>query len=82
MSENYRTLKRRADELSQEVSKMEGVRENLLEQLARDFGCHSIEDAEAELKKLEKLEVQRKRKAERLLEDFEKEWADELAEED
>lgn len=46
-------IKREIDEMKQTLSKLEGKREQLLQQLLSEWGCSSVEEAEAKLTELE-----------------------------
>ncbi len=74
----YDQLKQQADRARRDHDRAEGALGQLLGKLKADHGCGSIEDARALLKRLGD-EVKREGQAfEKVMEDFEAEWGEQL----
>ncbi len=51
--DEYQALKQRIDKLKQKVAMCEGAREQLMEQLRKEFNCSSVKDGRELLSKME-----------------------------
>jgi len=60
-SEKLLKMKTKIDEAKNELSKLEGKQEQLIDSLNKDFDCKTIEDAEQKLRKTE-IELDKKEK--------------------
>jgi hypothetical protein len=75
----YETLKNNVDRLQREVNRIEGALQTQQTRLRTDYDCESVEEAEAELKRLEgELSAKGKQFDEELVA-FEKEYKDLLS---
>lgn len=82
LESKYKKLKRQADTLSRQVSRLQGQLDNVLEDLATEFGVHTIEEAEQLLSALIKKEESQRATLEKRMVQFEKEWGSVLQETD
>lgn len=76
---NHEKLKSKIDELKTKAAKASGVLSTLMKQLKKEFGCNSLESAEALLARLEKKEQADLHQLEDDLDQFEQEYKDVLS---
>jgi hypothetical protein len=78
----YERLQKKTDQLKSEADRARGALQQILDRLRDEHGCRSIEEAKAELKKLETKRKGLERKYEIERKKFDEEWADLLEEKD
>lgn len=71
MTERLQKLQAKQQKANDELIRLQGRRDQLMEQLETEFGIHSVEDAQARLDVLEKDLTRRTERAERLLSQLE-----------
>lgn len=76
--DEYQRLVRQVERLRTARDRAEGVRSALLKRLKYEFGCGSVEEAEAELKRLEKAELKALDRYQVAKKAFYAEWGDVL----
>jgi hypothetical protein len=74
----YEALKRKAEQAGKEAERAAGAREQLMRVLKDKYGCKSTAEAEKLLAKKQKEQKAAQEKAENLLAELRKEYADEL----
>ena len=72
--EKYQALKRRADKAKSDADRAEGVLEEQMKKLKREFDVDTIEDAEKLLTKLKEEESVAEKKYDAELASFETKW--------
>lgn len=78
--ERLTALKERVNRLQREADKSQGALERILAQLKEEFGCDSLEKAGELLSHLESKERRTRKKFERVLAKFERDWDGKLPE--
>lgn len=79
--ERYTKLKSEADQRRREADRAEGALQQLMGQLERDFGCRTLEEADARLAELEEEARGLEEQFDAALAAFEREWGERLREE-
>lgn len=74
----FEQLKERAERYRREADKAEGALTQALARLKEEYGCGSIEEAEALLVDLEQKAKKAEERCVRMLHEFEKKWGDKL----
>jgi predicted nucleic acid-binding Zn-ribbon protein len=72
----YKRLKCKAEEAQKDRNRAEGQLEALLGQLEEQFGCSTIDEAEAVLEELKKRAAHAEESYEKAVADFKAEWPD------
>lgn len=75
---DIKKLKGQVREAQAEAERAEGALQETLQQLQEEFGCSSIEQAEALLQSLEEEEKRVQQKLDQVLEKFREKWSDYL----
>ena len=76
--DRFNELKKSADDARRAAAQAEGAQRQLMQQLADEFDCQTLETAERKAAKLEKEAKAAERRAEELLEEFEETWGEKL----
>lgn len=72
----YQQLKDRVDTLRQNVARAEGVRDELLKRLRREYGCETVEEAEQLHLRLASEAEEAEGRFQQQLAQFNEEWGD------
>lgn len=75
---NLTHLREKVDQLRREVDRAEGVHENNLKRLKKEFGCKSFEEAISLLSRLKGEKDKSERELGKAVRRFEKKWSKEL----
>ena len=76
--DRFNELKKSADDARRAAAQAEGAQRQLMQQLADEFDCQTLETAERKAAKLEKEAKAAERRAEELLAEFEETWGEKL----
>ena len=76
--DRFNELKKSADDARRAAAQAEGAQRQLMQQLADEFDCQTLETAERKAAKLEKEAKAAERRAEELLAEFEETWWEKL----
>lgn len=76
--EEFQRLRRRIDRHNREIDRAKGALGQIKKQFREEFGCESLENAKAKLKKQRARQKQLEGQQEQLLEEFKEEWQEEL----
>jgi predicted transcriptional regulator len=81
-ADDFLSLQRRVQQLQRDRDKAAGAVDQLMKQLRKEFGCKSIEQAEALLEKYKDEELAALKEYNTAKAAFERKWADKLEEKD
>lgn len=70
----YMELKRKTEQSQQEADRAEGALQQVMNQLKKEFGCTTLEDAKKKLDILEKQERKAEIEFEKLINEFALQW--------
>lgn len=76
--ERYEELKRKAEQHRREADRVQGSLQQIMRELKEEFGCKSLEQANALLEKKRKALALKEKEAEKLLAKIEEEFGDEI----
>lgn len=74
--EQYNRIKKKADQARADVQRAEGALDQVMKNLKDDFGCSTIEEAEAKLIELEEQEKAAEAAYQTELAAFQEKWGD------
>lgn len=80
--EKYLSLKKRVEDAQQKSDQAEGALGEVMKQLENEFGCVTLKEGKRKLRQLEKQEALSKEEFENAIEQFEKDWSEELEEDE
>ncbi len=80
--DKYIRLKKRVEDATKQSDQAEGALGEVMKQLENEFGCATLKECKRKLKQLEKQEASSKEEFDTAVEQFEKDWSEELEEED
>lgn len=72
--EEYKALKRQAEEAKAEADRAQGALDNLKKRLKEDFGVNDLKSARNLLKELEREKLSAEKQFNKALEDYKKKW--------
>ena len=75
--DKYLSLKKRVESAQQEADQAEGAEREVMNQIADEFGCDTLNEAKRMLKQKRKQEVDSKEKFDTAFDKFEEDWPDE-----
>ena len=75
--DKYLKLKKRVESAQQEADQAEGAEKEVMNQIADEFGCDTLNEAKRMLKQKRKQEVDSKEKFDTAFDKFEEDWPDE-----
>ena len=74
----YKSLKAEVDKLQRETDRAEGALAQLMKRLQSEYNCKTLEQAEKQLKKLQKESQAAEDEYNEALSDFEEQWSEML----
>ena len=76
--EEYLQLKKKIKAKEQEIDRIKGKEESLMDQLRKDFGCKTLAAAKKKLKQLEKQAEEQEQEFQKQYDELVENWGDEL----
>ena len=80
--DKYLDLKKRVEDAQQKSDQAEGALGEVMNQLENEFECATLKEGKRKLRQLGKQEALSKEEFENAIEQFEKDWSEELEEEE